>query len=320
MLLAPPKISPASLFTLALLAFPAIGMAADAQAAPSAKVKVTAASPQAAGGAVSLKVQNRTSAALAGKVSAKAGKTAAGSAGYKVKARRTATVRLRLSAAARRKLAADARLRLSVTATVKGGRPVTSAITVTGKAQGAAPQSGSRLQVPGPADSPKPAAGSPAGGGSGPVGGGTTGGGAQTPPADNPNWVARTATSGAYDDFAFILSGGQINVTQRPLAYLQCSENGGSYRTYGSWELFTPTGPWTLGAQSQDATATVSLVNLLAGSSPHTAHYQLRTTRSGGSITGQLYMSAAWSNYDYYNNKIVFVNCFGTTSFEAVQG
>ena len=30
-------------------------------------------------------------------------------------------------------------------------------------------------------------------------------------------------------------------------------------------------------------------------------------------------MSAAWSNYDPFDNEIVFVNCFGTTSFDAVQ-
>ena len=61
------------------------------------------------------------------------------------------------------------------------------------------------------------------------------------------------------------------------------------------------------------------LANLLAGSSPHTARYQLRSSRSGNSISGQLYMSAAWSNYDVFDNEIVFVNCFGTTSFDAVQ-
>ncbi len=116
MLLAPNKITPASLFTFALLAFPAIGLATDADAA-TAPVKVSAASGQASGGAVSLKVQNRTRSRLAGKLTAKAGRTAAGSASYRARARKTAKVRMTLSTAARRKLAADSRLRLSVTAT-----------------------------------------------------------------------------------------------------------------------------------------------------------------------------------------------------------
>lgn len=250
-------------------------------------MRVSAASSQASGGSVALKVQNRTGAKLSGKVSAKAGTTPAGRAAYRVKGRRTVPVRLALSAAARRKLAADRRLRLSLSATVRGRRTVKSSITVTpGSSRGTAPGSA------------KPGPGAPAAG---------------------PNWVARTGGTGAYDDFAFTLAGDQITVTRRPLASLQCSENGGSYRSYGSWEPFLPAGPWTLGAQSQELTESTALVNGLAGSSPHTARYQLRTTRSGNAITGQLYMSAAWSNYDPFDNEIVFVNCFGTTSFDAVQ-
>jgi len=277
MLLAPNKITTASLFTLSLLAFPAIGSAADAQAA--APVRVTAAA-QATNGTVTVKVQNRTRSKLAGRVSAKAGKVAAGSAAYRVKPRRSATVGLSLGAAARRKLAADRSLRLRVTATVRGRRSVTTAITVTGP--GAAPTPGGQK-------------------------------------GKGPNWVARTDSTGAYDDFAFTLAGDQVSVTKRPMAFLQCAENGGSYDTYGSWELFQPAGPWTLGAQSQEMTESTPLVNQMAGSSPHSVRYQLRTSRSGDGISGQLYMSSAWSNYDYYNNEIVFVNCFGTTSFDAVQ-
>ena len=294
MLLAPNKTTSASLFTLALLAFPAIGSAADAQAASGPAVRVSAASPQASAGVVALKVQNRTRAKLAGKVSAKVGKTAAGSKAFKVKRRGTAKVRLALSGAAKRKLAADRRLRLSVTAKVKGRRAVSTVVTVTG----AAPR------TPAPGSAPA-------------NGGGSTGGGQGQ---ESPNWVARTGGSGAYDDFAFTLAGGQINVTRPPLAFLLCSENGGAYRSYGSWEPFAPAGPWTLGAQSQELTKVTPLGNLLAGSSERTVRYQLRSSRSGNSISGQLYMSTGWSNYDPYTNRITFVNCFGTTQFDAVQG
>lgn len=288
MLLAPPKLTPTSLFTAALLAFPALGVAADAQAASAPSVRVTAVSSQVAGGTVSLKVQNRSKAKVAGKVSAKAGKASAGRAAFKVKRRATARIALRLSADARRKLATDSRLRLSLVTTVKGKRIATSAVTLTPR---------------------KP-------GGSTPQGTGQPGAGGKS---ESPNWAARTGASGAYDDFGFTLAGGQINLTQRPLATLQCSENGGNYHSYSSWEVFGPAGPWTLGAQSQEVKDTVPLANLLAGSSPHTARYQLRSSRSGNTISGQLYMSAAWSNYDVFENEIVFVNCFGTTPFEAVQ-
>jgi len=98
MLLAPPKFTPTSLFTAALLAFPALGIAADAQAASAPSVRVTAVSSQVAGGTVSLKVQNRSKAKVAGEVSAKAGKASAGRAPFKVKRRATARIALRLSA------------------------------------------------------------------------------------------------------------------------------------------------------------------------------------------------------------------------------
>lgn len=303
MLLERPKISPAALFTVALLGFPAVALSADAQAASKPPVRVSAASSQVSAGVVVLKVHNRSGRTVRGRVAARAGRTAAGSAGYKAKGRRTARVRLTLSAAARRKLAADRRLRLTLTATVRGRGRVTSAITVTGKGTSTAPQG--RAPGKGGGKGSAPAQGQP---GQGP-----------SPAPESPNWVARTSSSGAYDDFAFTLSAGQITVTQRPLAYLQCSENGGSYRSYGSWEVFLPTGPWTLGAQSQEMTQTTSLVNGLAGSSGHSVRYQLRSTRSGGAISGQLTMSAAWSNYDYSTNRIVFVNCSGTRSFDAVQ-
>ena len=83
------------------------------------------------------------------------------------------------------------------------------------------------------------------------------------------------------------------------MAFLQCAENGSSYETYrivGALPAHGPVDP--RGPESGDDQST-PLVNQMAGSSPHSVKYQLRTSRSGNGISGQLYMSSAWSNYDY---------------------
>jgi hypothetical protein len=164
-----------------------------------------------------------------------------------------------------------------------------------------------RLPAVSPAPgAPAPGTGAPAGGGQQP-----------TPPASN-KWIGRMGTEGTYDDLEFTLDGTQLQLTKTPFVPVSCFENGGSYRSALSFELFTAPGPWTVGTDGSVAKQGIA-VNQLVGSSSRTVTYKLTNSTKGATkVTGTLGMSFSDSKYDVFTNKITFINCAGAQSFEAV--
>jgi len=146
------------------------------------------------------------------------------------------------------------------------------------------------------------------------------GGGGQ-PPAPAPasgRWVGRMGTEGAYDDLAFTLIDGQIQITKPPLVPVYCFEMGGQYRTALSFEPFVVAGPWALGSDGSVEQSGIAVNQLVSGGSRAITYTLKESARSAGSVTGKLGMSYFDSKYDMFANKIWFVNCSGSQSFEAV--
>ena len=209
----PTRPLPASLFTLALLAFPAIGFAADAQAASGLACGSPPPRPRPRAAPSPLKVQNRTGARLAGKISAKAGEAA----------RRQRRLRGQGAAATAKVAAAAVRRRASessppteacgcsVTATVKGRGSRRLRSTLTAQApRGTAPGHRSRTRAARPAARQR-----------------------EPEPGRPHRWRrARTTTSRSPSRAA-------RSTDQAAAGVLQCSENGGAYRSYGSCEPFS---------------------------------------------------------------------------------
>jgi hypothetical protein len=175
---------------------------------------------------------------------------------------------------------------------------------------GAPAGAGGAPQAPAQGGTPAPGAGAP----------GTAGGTAQAPPSST-RWVARMGSSGAYDDFAFTVSEGRMQLTEASMVPVVCAESGGSYnRTAGSMEVFDAAGPWTIGQDEQTTKQGVA-VNPLVGSSPRSITYKVTgTSQTASSVTGTLGMSFHDSRLDFstYPNRTIFVNCSGSQSFEAI--
>ena len=144
-------------------------------------------------------------------------------------------------------------------------------------------------------------------------------GGTPAPPAPaSSRWVGRMGTEGPYDDLAFTVAGGQLQMTKTPLVPVSCFENGGSYRSAISFELFGVAGPWTVGTDGSVAAQGIA-VNQLVGGGARTITYKVtETAQAAGHITGKLGMSFFDSKYDVFTSTITFINCAGTQSFEAV--
>jgi hypothetical protein len=132
-------------------------------------------------------------------------------------------------------------------------------------------------------------------------------------------WVGRMGTEGAYDDFELTLNGAQITLTKTPLVPVTCAENGDDYDMATSFEPFAVAGPWTVGTDGAVDQQGGS-VNPLAGSSARTITYKVtETAMDTTKITGKLGMTYFWSRPDIFDlYKTIFINCFGTQSFEAV--
>jgi hypothetical protein len=201
------------------------------------------------------------------------------------------TIELRFGAAAVSALrAAGGRARIALRVRRPGGRRTTARRRLT-------------LRLPS-AETPAPAPGN--GGGSNPA-----------PPASN-RWVGRMGTTGAYDDLELTVAGGQMQITKAPAVPVSCFENGGSYRSAISFELFAVPGPWTIGSDGSVAAQGIA-VNQLVSSGARTITYKVtETTQGAGRIAGKLGMSFFDSKYDIFTNTILFINCAGTQSFEAV--
>ena len=125
-------------------------------------------------------------------------------------------------------------------------------------------------------------------------------------------------TEGPYDDFELTLAGGKLQITKAPVVPVSCFENGGSYRSALSFEIFDAAGPWTVGTDGSVAKQGIA-VNQLVSSGAKTITYKVTgTALGGGRVTGTLGMSFVDSKYDVFTNRITFVNCAGAQSFEAV--
>jgi hypothetical protein len=146
---------------------------------------------------------------------------------------------------------------------------------------------------------------------------GTNGGGQPAPPAAS-RWAGRMGTEGAYDDFEFTLANGQMQITKPALVPVSCFENGGSYRSALSFEIFDAPGPWTIGTDGLVAKQGIA-VNQLVYRGMRTINYKVTgTAQQGVKVTGSLGMSFSDSHYDVFTATITFINCAGTQSFEAV--
>jgi hypothetical protein len=146
--------------------------------------------------------------------------------------------------------------------------------------------------------------------------GGSTGG-QPTPPASN-RWVGRMGTEGPYDDLELTVTGGQMQITKSPFVPVSCFEMGGSYRSALSFELFDAAGPWAIGSDGLVAKRGIAL-NQLVSSGARTINYKVTgSTQQPGRVAGTLGMSFSDSKYDVFTNKITFINCAGSQSFEAV--
>ena len=247
-------------------------------------------------GVVLIELNNSNGYAVKGSLSLAAGKLRLGRAKVSLAANGKESVKVKLSKRARRALRKRRRLRATAVAKVSG--PVGKA-GVTRK----------RLTLKAPPR--KRVRRRPSGGGGG--------GGGQTPTAGD-RWVARKGTSGAYDDFKFTLTGGNITLTQSTLVFVSCLEMGGSYRSSSSLEIFNALGPWALGNQNATQKKQSVAVNQLVGSGQRTITYKLTSSRSGDRITGKLTMSFSDSKYNPFTNAITFINCSGTQSYEAIPG
>lgn len=132
-------------------------------------------------------------------------------------------------------------------------------------------------------------------------------------------WAGRMGTEGAYDDFEFTLDNGQITFTKWPFVPVFCMENGGLYRSAVSLEPFVVAGPWAVGT---DASVQQSGIagNQLVGSSSRTITYKVTdSAQAAGKVTGTLGMSFFDSKLDVFGGyKMIFINCAGSQSFEAV--
>jgi hypothetical protein len=146
---------------------------------------------------------------------------------------------------------------------------------------------------------------------------GTNGGGQPAPPAAS-RWAGRMGTEGAYDDFEFTLANGQMQITKPALVPVSCFENGGSYRSSLSFEIFDAPGPWTVGTDGLIAKQGIA-VNQLVSGGMRTINYKVTdSAQQADKVTGSLGMSFSDSKYDVFTATITFINCAGTQSFEAV--
>jgi hypothetical protein len=131
-------------------------------------------------------------------------------------------------------------------------------------------------------------------------------------------WAGRMGTEGAYDDFEFTVSNGQMQITKPAFVPVSCFENGGSYRSALSFELFDAPGPWTIGTDGLIAKQGIA-VNQLVYSGMRTINYKVTgTAQQSDKVAGTLGMSFSDSHYDVFTNTITFINCAGSQSFEAV--
>jgi hypothetical protein len=279
----------ALLALLALVAVPAAALAKPPKISPHP-------SPVSEAGVATVEVANPNTYALRGATTVTVGSRAVLRRSVRLAKRSIKTIRLRFNANAVQALrAADGRARIALRVRRPGGRTSTARRKLT-------------LRLPSggaPAPAPRPGTG------------GDGGGANPAPPASN-RWVGRMGTAGPYDDLELTLAGGRLQITRTPFVPVSCFENGGSYRSSTSFELFTAPGPWTVGTDGLVAKQGIA-VNQLVGSGARTINYKVtKTAQLPGRLTGTLGMSFFDSKYDVFTSTILFINCAGSQSFEAV--
>jgi hypothetical protein len=268
---------------LGLLALPGATLAGPVKISPHPSAVSDA-------GKATLDVANPNPYALRGAAKVAAGGRRIATRSVRLPKRSVTTIELRFgpgAIAALRKAAGRATIKLQVRRS--GGRKSTARRKVTLQLPSAGPQA------------PGAPAGDP---------------GAQPPASDR--WVGRMGTEGAYDDLELTVSGGQMQITKPPLVPVYCFENGGSFRTGLSYEPFLVPGPWTIGTDANVAQQGISLNQIVTSGARSITYKVTGTTQEAGKVAGTLGMSYFDSQLDIFSNKITFVNCSGSQSFEAV--
>ena len=304
----------ALLTALAVFAVPAA-----AQAAP---VKIGPKPSSVSSASATIEVANPTRYALRGTATVTAGGSKAASRSVKLAKRSVTDVALRFGpegvAAVR---AAGGRATVKLALKRSGGKKLTAKRTLTLRLTGGGTGGTGGGSTPAPGGSTGGSGGGSTGGtggGSTPTGGGSTPTGGGSQPAPTNKWAGRMGSEGAYDDLEFTLIDGQITITKTPLVPVYCFEMGGQYRTALSFEPFVVTGPWTLGADESAQQSGIAVNQLVSGGSRGITYKVTETAATASTVTGKLGMSYFDSKYDIFTNKIWFVNCSGTQSFEAV--
>lgn len=291
---------------VAVLALPAAAQAAPVKISPHA-------SAVSGGGVASVEVANPNRYAVRGtaKVAVR-GRTVLNRK-VRLPKRSVSIVKLRFrsnAVAALREAGGRATIKLKVRRS--NGRKSTARRTLTLRL----PSGGSQPPAP-PAPGGGGSGGTGGSGGSGGSGGNEGGGGSAPPPASN-NWVGRMGTEGAYDDLAMTVENGQMQITRSPFVPVSCLEIGGSNRLALSLEYFSAQGPFAVGTDTRIAEQGIA-VNTLVSSGARTINYKVKNlSQQPGRLTGTLEMSFSDSRWDFMTNRIVFINCAGTQSFEAI--
>lgn len=266
---------------LAVLALPAAALAAPAKIAPKA-VAVSA------GGLAKVEVANPNPYAMRGKATLVAGQQVIATKSVTLRKRSVSVVRFRLPAGALEALrTAGGKASVALKLRGRGGRS-TAKRKLTIKAPGAQPQP----QAPAPA---APAA-----------------------PKSN-RWVGRMGGEGAYDDLEFTIDGNQLTFTKMPLVPIYCFEMGGWNRNALSFDLFNAPGPWTIGTDGLVEAPSVSANTLVTGGERTMNHTVKNVTVAANQVTGTMGMSFGTSRLDVLDNyNLVFINCSGSQSFDAI--
>jgi hypothetical protein len=285
---------PALLAALAALVLPAPALGAQVKINPRA----TAVSPA---GATTVQVSNPTRHALSGRATMTVGRRTIATRSVRLGRRSVTRVRLRFD---RNGLVALQRARGRATLTLRvrrsGGRTTTVRRTLTLRSAGGAGPGGPTGQAP--------------------TGGGSTGAAPPPAPAAPPSnrWIGRLGTEGTPGDLELTVVDGQMHITKPFMLPVTCFEIGGAYRMSLSLELFDAPGPWAIGTERSESKQAVAVNQLVTGS-PRTITYTVaETAQAAGQLSGRFRMSFSHSTYDFFTNSITFINCSGTSAFEAV--
>jgi hypothetical protein len=281
----------------AVLALPGAALAARATISPQA-------SAVSAAGVTSVEAANPNRYALRGKAAVTVRGRAVATRTVRLPGRSVTTVKLRLGAKGLAALrAAGGRATITLRLRRSGGRRTTVARrTLTLRTAPAGPQTPAPGTPAAPAPSGQENSAAPDG---------------APAPASN-RWAGRMGTEGPYDDLELTVEGGQLQITKAATVPVSCFENGGSYRSALSFELFDAPGPWTIGTDGNAAKQGIAVNQLVSGGARTITYKVTGTTQDAGRVAGTLGMSFSDSKYDVFTNTITFINCAGSQSFEAV--